>query len=43
MPIREVRSTYCQRALELHDGNLTATARALGVALNTLKSYLSGT
>jgi DNA-binding NtrC family response regulator len=42
MPIREVRSTYCQRALELHDGNLTATARALGVALNTLKSYLSG-
>jgi DNA-binding NtrC family response regulator len=42
LPIRDVRRTYAQRALDLHDGNLTATARALGVALNTLKSYLAG-
>jgi DNA-binding NtrC family response regulator len=41
-PIREVRAEYAARALELHGGNLAATARALGIAVNTLRSYLPG-
>jgi transcriptional regulator with GAF, ATPase, and Fis domain len=39
-PIRKVREEYAARALELNDGNLAATARALGIAPNTLRSYL---
>jgi len=37
----EVRRKYALRALELHDGNLTATAKSLGVAINTLKKLLA--
>jgi hypothetical protein len=29
-------------ALELNDGNYTATAKGLGIAINTLKAYLAG-
>lgn len=39
-PIRQVRDEYARRAFELLDGNYTATARALGIAANTLRSYL---
>ncbi len=40
-PMQEVRCEYAARALELHGGNLAATARALGIAGNTLRSYLA--
>jgi len=40
-PMREVRREYAARALELHAGNYTVTARALGIAVNTLKAYLA--
>ena len=39
-PMREVRRQYAARALELNGGNITATAKMLGVAVNTLRSYL---
>lgn len=39
-PMREVRAEYAARALELYNGNLSAAARALGIAVNTLRSYL---
>jgi len=39
-PKRKVRRQYAERALELNGGNLTATAKMLGVAVNTLRSYL---
>ncbi len=39
-PIREVRDRYAARALELHDGNWTRTAKILGIAVNTLRSYV---
>ena len=38
--MREVRRQYAERALELNGGNLTATAKVLGVAVNTLRSCL---
>ena len=41
-PMREVRREYATRALQLHAGNYTVTARALGIAVNTLKAYLAG-
>ncbi len=41
-PIREVRDHYAERAFELMDGNYTAAARALGIAVNTLRGYLQG-
>ena len=41
-PWVEVRREYVARALELHGGNYKATARVLGIAVNTLRSYLSG-
>ena len=40
-PMDEVKREYAARALELHGGNWAATARALGIAVNTLRSYLS--
>jgi len=40
-PIREVRREYAARALELHGGNWAATARTLGIAVNTLRSYIN--
>ncbi|MFP4026549.1 MAG: sigma 54-interacting transcriptional regulator [Candidatus Brocadiia bacterium] len=40
-PIREIRNEYAHRALDLHEGNKTRAAEALGIAVNTLKSYLS--
>jgi DNA-binding NtrC family response regulator len=40
-PMREVRREYATRALELHAGNYTVTARVLGIAVNTLKAYLA--
>ena len=39
-PLREVHREYAARALELNNGNYTATARMLGIAVNTLRSYL---
>jgi len=39
-PMRKVRRQYAARALELNGGSLTATAKRLGVAVNTLRSYL---
>ena len=40
-PLNEVRREYAQRALELHDGNITAAAKGLGIAVNTLKKCLA--
>jgi DNA-binding NtrC family response regulator len=37
----EVRSVYAARAVDLHAGNIAATARALGIAINTLRSYVT--
>ncbi len=39
-PLEEVRRQYAQRALELYGGNNAATARALKIAVNTLKSLI---
>jgi len=39
-PLRDIRRAYAVRALALHHGNYTATARALGIAVNTLRAYL---
>ena len=39
-PMRKARRQYAARALELNGGNLTATAKMLGVAVNALRSYL---
>ena len=39
-PVREVQRRYAARALELMNGNYTATAKTLGVAPNTLRAYL---
>lgn len=40
-PIAEIQREYAERAWHLHDKNYAATARALGVAENTLRySYL---
>jgi len=41
-PWGEVRREYVARALELHGGNYKATARVLGIAVNTLRAYVSG-
>ena len=41
-PMREVRGEDATRALGLHAGNYTATGKALGIAVNTLKAYLAG-
>jgi DNA-binding NtrC family response regulator len=40
-PIREVQRAYAARAFELNSGNYAATARALGIAVNTLRAYLA--
>ncbi len=40
-PIRQVQSEYARRALALNKGNYTATAKQLGIAANTLRSYVS--
>jgi transcriptional regulator with GAF, ATPase, and Fis domain len=37
----EVKRDYAARALALHAGNVAATARALGIAVNTLRAYLT--
>jgi transcriptional regulator with PAS, ATPase and Fis domain len=41
-PMREIRRDHASRALEVNGGNYTATARSLGLAINTLKAYLAG-
>ncbi len=41
LPIREVQGQYAHRALSACAGNLQATARALGVSVNTLKAWLA--
>jgi transcriptional regulator with PAS, ATPase and Fis domain len=41
-PIKEVQQAYAARALALHGDNLRATAKALGIAVNTLRSWLRG-
>lgn len=38
--IEEIQREYARRALELHGGNYRATARALKIAVNTLRSWL---
>lgn len=40
-PMDEVKRDYAARALDLHGGNIAATARALDIAINTLRSYLA--
>ena len=40
-PMDEVKRDYAARALELHGGNWAATARVLGIAVNTLRAYLT--
>jgi len=42
VPLKEARRRYAERALELNGGNYAATARRLGIAVNTLRSYLKG-
>lgn len=39
-PLAEVQALYARRAVELCGGNKTAAARALGIAVNTLKKHL---
>jgi len=38
-PLADISRQYAQHALKLHGGNISATARALGVAINTLKKH----
>jgi hypothetical protein len=40
--MREVRREYAARALELHTGNYTVTARALGITISIMKAYPAG-
>jgi hypothetical protein len=40
LPMREVRPEYAARAMERNGAGLTATAEMLGIAINTLRSYL---
>ena len=40
-PMDDVKRDYAARALELHANNIAATARALGIAINTLRSYVT--
>ena len=40
-PMEEVRRAYARKAFELYHGNWTATAKALGVAQNTLRALLA--
>ena len=39
----EAELSMIQRALKSHDGNVAATARALGVSRNTIYRKLAGT
>jgi DNA-binding NtrC family response regulator len=39
-PIKEIQREYAQRALDLLSGNYRKTARALGISVNTLRSWL---
>jgi len=39
-PIKEIERRYAQRAVTLCGGNLRQAARALGAAVNTLRSWL---
>jgi DNA-binding NtrC family response regulator len=39
-PIKVIQQLYAQRALSLHGGSLRQTALALGVAVNTLRTWL---
>ena len=39
-PIKDIQRLYAQRALSLHGGNLRQTALALGVSVNTLRTWL---
>ena len=39
-PIRDVQRLYAARALRANAGNLTATAKHLGIAVNTLRAYM---
>ena len=41
VPMKEMRSRYAARALQLHGGNYRAAARTLGIAANTLRSYVA--
>jgi two-component system, NtrC family, response regulator HydG len=42
VPIRDIQTRYSRHALGLHQGNIAATAQALGVSPNTLRySYLT--
>lgn len=40
-PMKEVQREYAAKVLELHDGNWTQAAKALGIAKNTLRKLLN--
>jgi DNA-binding NtrC family response regulator len=40
LPITEIERQYARRAWELYSRNYAATARALGIAVNTLRTWL---
>ena len=42
-PLEEIRREYAAHALALHDGKIAATAKALGIAVNTLKKLVRNT
>ena len=39
--VQEVYSAYLQHVLDLFEGNITQTAKAVGIAPNTLRKYLA--
>jgi len=39
MPLKEINRTYLQHVLEVFDGNITRTAKALDIAPNTLRKH----
>ena len=41
-PAAEVYAAYIRHALALHNGNITQTAKALGVAQNTVRKHAGG-
>lgn len=42
VPLKEVNRKYLQHVLDVFDGNITRTARALDIAPNTLRKYTGG-
>ena len=40
--IKEINKTYARKAFAICDRNITHTAKALGIASNTLRKYIEG-